>query len=94
MENIDLNKFVGGYTAEEVEEAKEKGRELKLAVERLMANPDFKLIFNHYTRDTILDESYKAGYAVEHRPALFESILNRVAFRDYINQLLALQIEE
>jgi len=94
MNNIDLNKFVGGYKEDEVAEAREKAKELKGAMQRLVNNPDFQLIYDHYTRETVLEEANKAGYAADHRPVLFESILNRVAFKHYVEELLSLNTEE
>jgi hypothetical protein len=92
--NVDVNKFVGGYGEDEIANAREEAKALKGAMERLVNNPDFQLIFKHYTEDTVLQEADKAGYAAEHRPMLFESILNKVAFKNYVQELLALDTTE
>jgi len=91
---INTDKFVGGYGEDEVARAREEAKVLKGAMERLMNNEDFKIIYKHYTEDTVLEEASKAGYAAEHRPMLFESILNRVAFKDYVESVLALDTTE
>ena len=92
--NVDTNKFVGGYKEGEVTDARREALELQRAVKRLVNNEDFMLMFNHYTEQTVLEEADKAGYVAEHRPMLFESILNRVAFKQYINEVLAYELEE
>ena len=93
--NIDLNKFIGGYAdEEEVREAREQAKELHYAAKRLMDNPDFRKIYEHYTVQTVLEEASKASYATEHRPVLFESILNRKAFESYIKELLSIKPED
>ena len=95
MKNIDLNKFVGGYTGEdEVAEGRRQALELHEAIVRLMNNPDFIRIYEHYTIQTVLEEASKASYAAEHRPMLFESILNRKAFESYIKELLSIKPED
>ena len=91
---VNTDKFIGGYEDNEIEEAREQGKELKGAMERLMNNPDFMIIYNHYTNQTILEEADKAGYSPDHRPIFFESILNRVAFKNYVQQLLSIQLDE
>jgi len=87
---IDTNKFVGGYSEKDVNKGKEQALDLHYAVERLMNNEDFLKVYNHYTNQTVLEEAEKAGVAAEYRPVLFESILNRVAFKQYIQELLDL----
>ena len=91
---MELNKFVNGYDENEIDKANEQARTLKGAMERLMNNPDFQTIYKHYTNQTVLEEAEKAGYAPDYRPAIFESILNRVAFKQYVKQILSLQLEE
>jgi len=93
--NIDLNKFVNGYSdEEEVMEAREQAKELHESVVRLMNNDDFLRIYEHYTVQTVLEDASKASYAAEHRPVLFESILNRKAFEAYIKELLSIKPED
>ena len=93
--NIDLNKFVGGYSSEEeIAEAREQAKELHEAVVRLMNNPDFMKIYTHYTVQTVLEDASKASYAAEHRPVLFESILSRKAFEAYIKEMLSINVDE
>ena len=95
MENINLNKFIGGYSSEdEVREGRKQAIELHESVVRLMNNPDFIRIYEHYTVQTVLEEASKASYAAEHRPVLFESILNRKAFEAYIKELLSIRPED
>ena len=93
-QNIDLNKFVGGYEEEEIAKIREEAKVLKSAMERLVMNPDFNIIYDHYTKQTVLEEADKAGYAAEHRPMLFESILSRVAFKKYVQEILSLNTDE
>ena len=93
-QNVDLNKFVGGYEEEEIARIREEAKVLKSAMERLVMNPDFNIIYDHYTKQTVLEEADKAGYAAEHRPMLFESILSRVAFKKYVQEILSLNTEE
>ena len=93
--NIDLNKFVNGYVnEEEVRQAREQAKELHEAIVRLMENPDFIKIYTHYTVQTVLEDATKASYATEHRPVLFESILNRKAFEAYVKELLSIRPED
>ena len=93
--NIDLNKFIGGYTSEEeVREGKAQALELHEAIVRLINNPDFKKIYDHYTVQTVLEEASKASYAAEHRPVLFESILSRKAFEAYVKELLSINPDD
>jgi len=87
---VDTNKFVGGYNNQDVNRGKEQALELHYAMERLMNNEDFLKVYNHYTNQTVLEEAEKAGVAAEYRPVLFESILNRVAFKQYVQELLDL----
>ena len=94
INDVNLNKFVGGYKENEVEAAREQAKELKGAMERLINNPDFKTIYIHYTRDTVLEEANKAGYAADHRPMLFENILSKVAFKHYVEEILSLDLSE
>ena len=94
INDMNFNKFVGGYGETEVEAAREQAKELKGAMERLINNPDFQVIYKHYTRETVLEEADKAGYAADHRPMLFESILSRVAFKHYVEEILALDVSE
>jgi translation elongation factor EF-G len=91
---MDLDRFVNGYKEEEIEQANEKAKELKGAMERLMQNPDFNLIYDYYVNETTLDESYKAYLVPEQRPALFESVICRMAFKKYVEELLSIQVEE
>jgi len=94
INNLDLDKFVGGYKEDEVAKAREQAKELKGAMERLINNPDFKIIYKHYTKETVLEEADKAGYAADHRPMLFESILSRIAFKHYVEEILSLDVSE
>jgi len=87
MEN--LNKFVGGYKEEEIEQAVEQEKKLNAAAVALMQNEDFKLIYNHYTVEKVLDESMKATMAPDHRHEMFEGVINSNAFKIYIEDLLA-----
>ena len=71
------------------EEGIEKSKELKGAVQRLMDNPDFKLVFEDYTITKVLVESERASLIPEQRAEYFERVICCNAFRKYIEDILS-----
>lgn len=89
MMNATEEKFVGGYSEQEIEGARELARELNFAAKKLVGNEYFRKVFKHYTEDKVLDETMKATMAPEHRPEFFESVINSNAFKVYFEELLS-----
>jgi len=89
MQNFNKEEYVGGYSEAEVAEAREQARVLSTAAKNLMTSEDFKIVFKHYTEDKVLEDSMKATMAAEHRPEFFESVINSIAFKAYIEELLS-----
>jgi len=84
-----LNEFMINQEAEDIKKFNEEGTKVRLAVERLMDNEDFKLVYKYYTVDDPEIAMMNAVADPENRAMYFERILNRKAFQAFIEEALA-----
>jgi hypothetical protein len=75
----------------EAQEAYQReGIELSEALVRLMDNPDFKKVYEYYTVKEVETANMNSFRDVEHRAMWMERMLNRIAFKDFVEETIRL----
>jgi len=85
MNNVnEINEFKAAIGEAEYNEQEKL---LAEALVRLDDNEDFKLLVDTYTKDLVMDSAQLASLAPDQRPQHFETILNAMAFKNYLENI-------